>query len=266
MEDLHDAKAHLRLTRCKRVFNTLGFILTASSIVLFVFRGDVFPWLGGLDPSWGTASWLFALLVFTGQPFMPLYGQLVVTTAYILGWWALPLVYVASSTASVLTFWYVRGVRDRGLLSLDVLCTAFPVITEYFQAMERALGSHAVALSTLLQASYIPLGMTNAILGFSDVSWPQFTVSTLLSRVELVPLVSVGVHFHALVDWMAGATSFWQVFADPRAQAALAFNLSCSLAGFVGLGVWTLDDLRRHRRKSLTVYESTPLREHIAAF
>jgi uncharacterized membrane protein YdjX (TVP38/TMEM64 family) len=174
-------------------------------------------WIVGLGP-WGVA--IFALLFIAATVVLAPDWPLSIVAGLVYGFWALPVVVVAATTAATLSFLAARYLfRDR--------VRAFLVGRPRLAAIDRAVAEDGWKIVALLRLSpAVPFNLQNYLFGATAVPLAQYIAATAIG---IVPgslfYVYLGVLGHAARHPGGGAMLRWLLFAVGLLATAAAAML-----------------------------------------
>eukprot|EP00475_Leptophrys_vorax_P032814 TRINITY_DN5112_c0_g1_i1.p1 TRINITY_DN5112_c0_g1~~TRINITY_DN5112_c0_g1_i1.p1 ORF type:complete len:270 (+),score=21.66 TRINITY_DN5112_c0_g1_i1:553-1362(+) len=139
--------------------------------------------------SWIDVNRSVCMLIMTN---LCLRSFLYVLAGFLLGWLGFPVLYCSTVLGGWATFLISKQLVKRGYLSWRAVYIRFTSYETYIRAVERAVSDQSYKAAVLLQLSGSPYGLLNMLLALSKITFWQFVIATLISRLKLIQYILLG--------------------------------------------------------------------------
>jgi uncharacterized membrane protein YdjX (TVP38/TMEM64 family) len=118
----------------------------------------------------------------------------------LLKWWGFPILYFATLFGGWTTFLLSKQLVKHKYLSWQAVYLRFSTYETYIRAVERAVVDRSYKAAVLLQLSGSPYGLLNMLLALTNITFGQFVIATLISRLKLIQYISLGVSVQTIIE------------------------------------------------------------------
>eukprot|EP00475_Leptophrys_vorax_P032815 TRINITY_DN5112_c0_g1_i2.p1 TRINITY_DN5112_c0_g1~~TRINITY_DN5112_c0_g1_i2.p1 ORF type:complete len:437 (+),score=32.94 TRINITY_DN5112_c0_g1_i2:128-1312(+) len=178
---------------CWGILGTVLLSLIVMSLLLVKHSEEFVLYVQGRAKV-GVSGYLliFFLTLLGTQPMFPGLTFLYVLAGFLLGWLGFPVLYCSTVLGGWATFLISKQLVKRGYLSWRAVYIRFTSYETYIRAVERAVSDQSYKAAVLLQLSGSPYGLLNMLLALSKITFWQFVIATLISRLKLIQYILLG--------------------------------------------------------------------------